>query len=448
MGLFDELKRRNVYRASMLYAASAWLLVQVVTAISPYFHIAEWVVRWIVVAAVIGFPLWVAFAWFYELTPEGLKRESEIGSHDAITRRTGGKLDFAIIGVLALAVVLLLTDRFVLRHGVNSEGASPVSAPVADRKSVAVLPFENLSGRDEDAYLADGLQEEVLNALARLRDIKVISRTSVMEYRGKGHNVREIGQRLGVGTVLEGSIRREGDTLRLTVQLIDARDDRHLFATNYDRDMTHVLELQSAVARQVAEALSATLSRVERGELDRVATNSGDAYDRYLRAAALYGRPVPNDDAGVVEPIRLLGEALRFDPDYADAWALLSQARVWAFFRSQVPADGEAAREAFERALALDPQLPEAKLARGLYAMYVTKNLDQALDDLGAVVRLRPSSSTAQTALGFALRRRARFAEAIEHQTRAVELDPLNENNYTHVLTTLQGLRRFPRPSS
>ena len=192
-----------------------------------------------------------------------------------------------------------------------------------------------------------------------------------MEYRGKTHNVREISQRLGVRLILEGSIRRDGNTLRLTVQLIDARDDHHLLAANYDRDLAHVLNLQSAVARQVAEALAATLSAYERGELDRVGTNSGDAYNRYLRAVALYRQPVPDDETGLVEPKQLLEEALRFDPDYADALALLSQANTWRHFYSPRLADGVAARQAFERALTIDPQLPEARLARGLYAMYV-----------------------------------------------------------------------------
>lgn len=358
-------------------------------------------------------------------------------------------------GLIAATLALLVAGAaaFGIWYGTASRdrpgaAASPATgaatAAATDRKSVAVLPFENLSGRAEDAYLADGLQEEVLNALARLREFKVISRTSVMEYRGKTLNVREIGQRLGVGTILEGSIRRDANTLRLTVQLIDAHDDRHLLAANYDRDMTHMLDLQSAVARQVAEALAGTLSRAERGELERVATNNGDAYDRYLRAAALFRRPAPGDDAGIVEPIRLLGEALQFDPDYADALALRAQAHVWAFFNTAAPAEGAAARLDFERALAIDPQLPEARLARGLHAMYVARNLDQALADLGEVVQLRPSSSAAHDALAFALRRRARFAEAIEHQLHASELDPLNQALYAHAVTTLLGLRRYP----
>ena len=350
----------------------------------------------------------------------------------------------AVIGAAIVAAAVVAAAAWQPWRAGTLPAAPAAAVAAADRKSIAVLPFANLSGRAEDAYLADGLQEEVLNALARLRDMKVISRTSVMQYRDQTRNAREIGERLGVGTILEGSIRRDGNTLRLTVQLIDSRNDNHLLAANYDRDMTHVLELQSAVARQVAEALSATLGRAERGELDRVGTNSGDAYDRYLRAVALYRRSAPSDVDGLVEPMRLLGEALDFDPDYADALALLSQARTWTFFGAHRAADGEAARQAFERALAIDQQLPEAQLARGLYAMYVTENLDLALADLTAVVQRRPSSSAAHDSLAFALRRRARFAEALEQQLRALDLDPLNQIYHHSILTTLQALRRFP----
>jgi TolB-like protein len=320
--------------------------------------------------------------------------------------------------------------------------ASPAAA--LDPKSIAVLPFANLSGRPEDAYLADGLQEEVLNALARVRDLKVISRTSTLEYRGKTVIVREIGQRLNVGTVLEGSVRREGNTLRLTVQLIDANNDRHLFAANYDRDMAKLLQLQSAVARQVAEALSATLTKGERGEMDRVGTNNGDAYDRYLKAVALFRRPAPNDEDGIVEPRRLLEEATRLDPDYADAQALLSRVHTWAYFFGRRAEDGTAARKAYERALAIDPKLADAQLARGMYAMYVTTDIDQALADLSAALQSRPNSAEAHQVLGFALRRRGRMQEALEHFERAADLDPLNETYGESPVVTLIALRRWP----
>jgi TolB-like protein len=318
------------------------------------------------------------------------------------------------------------------------------SASVADRNSIAVMPFDNLSGRAEDAYLADGLQEEILNALARVRTFNVISRTSVMEFRGNTRSVREISRRLNVGSVLEGSIRRDGNTLRLTVQLIDARDDRHILAVNYDRDLAHILDLQSAVARQIADALRATLTQIERRELDRVATNNGDAYDRYLRAVAAFKIPVPDDESGMVEPRRLLEEAVRLDPGFSDALALLSQADTWAYQGSQLSGAGARAAKSLERALAADAQLPEVRLARGLYSLYVLDNLDQALVDLDAVVRVRPNSSRAHAALGFALRRRGHIEMALSHFQRAWDLDPLNETYPTMVATTLLGLRRFP----
>ncbi len=321
---------------------------------------------------------------------------------------------------------------------------SPVPAALS-RKAIAVLPFENLSGRPEDAYLADGLQEEILNALARLRDLKVISRTSVKEYRGKDLNIRKIGERLGVGTIVEGSVRREGNTLRLTIQVIDARDDSHLLATSYDRELSKVLDLQSAVARQVAEALSATVTRKERGEMDRVATNNGDAYDRYLRAVALFRQPVPGDDGGLIEPTRLLEEAVRLDPNYADAYALLSQANTTRYVLiAERPEFGVAAKQNLERAYALDPQSPDAQLARGLYTLYVSKNPAQALTDLAAVVKLRPNSAPAHNAYGFALRRAGRMDEALEHLVRAWDLDPLNLAYDSPGIVTLIGLRRYP----
>jgi len=321
--------------------------------------------------------------------------------------------------------------------------AHPAARPANDLKSVAVLPFANLTGRAEDAYLADGLQEEILNALARVRDLKVISRTSAGEFRGATSNVREVGNRLGVGAVLEGSVRREGQKLRLTVQLIDARSDRHLMAADYDRDLAHILGLQSEVARKVADALAATLGNYERGELERVGTNNGDAYNLYLRAVAQWRQPTATDDLGVTESRRLLEEAVRLDPDYPDALALLSQACTWNFFDLRHAADGQCARRNYERALARDPKLPEARLARGIYAMYVAEDIDQALVDLEAVVRQRPSAAEAHSVLGYALRRRGQFDQAIVHFTRAWDLDPLNHGYDSGTFITLAGLRRF-----
>jgi TolB-like protein len=360
--------------------------------------------------------------------------------------RRGRKWPTAILGLIA--VVALIIAALTIRHGreppkVSAATAAASNPAAPSPKSIAVLPFQNLTGRAEDAYLAAGLQEEILNALARVRDLKVISRTSASEFHGDNSNVREIGQRLGVGSVLEGSIRRDGNALRLTVQLIDARDDRHLLAENYDRDLEHILGLQSAVARKVADALSATLTRYEQGALDRVATNNGDAYNLYLRAVALWRQPAPNDFLGVRASKPLLEQALRLDPDYSDALALLSQADTWNYFNLRHAADAAGAKQAYERALQLDPQLPEARLARGLYQMYVVGDPAQANADLSAVVKLRPNSAEAHAVCGFALRRLGRFDEALQYIQRAWDLDPLNVA-YGPPLVTLFGLRRYP----
>ena len=349
------------------------------------------------------------------------------------------------IVAIAIAGVLLGTHRSAetpSAPGPSTQASPP--PPAASPKAIAVLPFENLSGRPEDAYLADGLQEEILNALGRMRDLTVISRASTREYRGAAHNVREIGRRLGVGSVLAGSIRHEGNTLRLTVELVDARDDRQVFAVNYDSDLGHVLDLQSKVARKVADALSATLTQYERGELERVPTSNGDAYDRYLHAVALMRQEAPDDELGVVEPKRLLHEAIALDPEFADAWALLSQAHGWTYFATSKADEGAAAKDAFERAFAIDPELADARLARGIYELYVARDLDGAIADFTEYSKLRPSSGVAEAMLGFALRRKGRFDEAIAHFDRAWVLDPLNEAYSGGTLTTLLALRRYP----
>ena len=226
------------------------------------------------------------------------------GAQPVARSPAGGRRVRALAAVLGVAAIAALGAGTWLLRGTGPAGGRVPAMPLADPKSIAVLPFENLTGRADDAYLADGLQEEILNALARIRDLKVISRSSVVLFRGARPAMHEISARLGVGTVLEGSVRRDGNTLRLTTQLIDARNDSLLLATNYDRDLGHILGLQSEVARAVAEALTATLTAVERGELERAGTNNGDAYRNYLKAVALYMQSVPGDDLGVIEPAR------------------------------------------------------------------------------------------------------------------------------------------------
>src|SRR5262244_2673288 len=219
--LFTELKRRNVIRATILYLGAVWALAQGISQLGPSVGAPEWATRWFLVAAGIGFPFWIAFAWFYEFTPEGLKRESEIDPAESITHHAGRKLDFAIIGVLTIAVVLLLTDRFVLRHGVNEKIAV---------ESIAVLPFVNMSEDKANEYFSDGISEELLNLLSKIPQLKVTARTSSFAFKGKEIGIPEIARALHVAHVLEGSVRKAGNSVRITAQLIKAGSDTHLWS--------------------------------------------------------------------------------------------------------------------------------------------------------------------------------------------------------------------------
>src|SRR6185503_20990177 len=233
--ILTELKRRNVIRPAILYVGAVWALAQGISQLGPSVGAPGWATRWFLVAAAIGFPFSIAFAWFYEFTPEGLRRESEIAPAESITRHTGRKLDFAIIGVLVVAVVLLLTDRFVLRHGVNQTTTAPIS-----EKSLAVLPFENRSRDPDNAYFAEGIQDEILTRLSKIADLKVISRTSMQHYKSAPENLPEIARQLGVAHILEGSVQKSGNAVRVNVQLIKAANDSHLWADSFDRKLTDI----------------------------------------------------------------------------------------------------------------------------------------------------------------------------------------------------------------
>ena len=249
---FVELKRRNVIRAAVLYLSAVWALAQGIAQLGPSLGMPEWGTRWFLVAACIGFPFWLAFAWFYEWTPEGFKREHEVEAHESITHHTGRKLDLAIIGVLAVAVVLLLTDRFVLRHGVNQAAAAP-------EHSIAVLPFVDMSPRKDQEYFSDGMSEELLNLLAKVPHLQVTARTSSFSFKGKNLEIPEIARQLHVAHVLEGSVRKSGNQLRITAQLIHAADGYHVWSETCDRRLDDVFAIQDEIAAKVVRELKVTL---------------------------------------------------------------------------------------------------------------------------------------------------------------------------------------------
>ena len=356
MSLISELKRRNVFRAAAFYAASAWLLVQVATQVFPFFHVAEWVVRWIVIAAVIGFPFAMLFSWFYEWTPHGIERESEVEQDASITRETGKKLDRWIIAILGMAVVLLLADVFVPHQDPGKTATADAAA-----KSIAVLPFVNMSGDPKNDYFSDGITEEILNALAQIHGLKVAARTSAFAFKGKDQDLRKIGGALDVATVLEGSVQRQGDDVRITAQLIDSRNGYHLWSQTYDRKLTNVFAVEDEISKAIAEKLQAQLGG---GARTNEGTHDVQAHELYLRGLTLLAAR----GAGLRDAADAFRQAVAIDPTYAQAWASLAQALVlvhnWHF-----DSEGTAMHEAniaVQRALELDPDIATAHVALGI----------------------------------------------------------------------------------
>ncbi|MGH8212433.1 MAG: hypothetical protein ACREPP_04275, partial [Rhodanobacteraceae bacterium] len=283
MNLFDEMKRRNVLRAAVLYIGAAWALAQGGAQLLPFFGVPDWGVRWIVVAAAIGFPFWIALAWFYEFTPQGLKRESAIGTSPSVARAAGKRLDRWIMAVLALAVVLLLTDVLVGRRSAN-----PVSEAVPF-KSIAVLPLINASDDKDEQYFSDGLSEDLITALSQFAGMKVISRNSAFQFRGTNDDAKTIGAKLGVAHLLEGTVQRAGDVVRITAELINAADGSTVWSQHYDRPYKDLFKLQDDITQAVADALKAKLLTTPgvAAQSDRPPSGNLDAYDDFLLATFL-----------------------------------------------------------------------------------------------------------------------------------------------------------------
>src|SRR5437773_6665016 len=298
---FTELKRRNVYKVAVAYAVVGWLLVQVTTQVFPIFEIPNWASRLIVLAIIIGFPIALVIAWAFELTPQGLKRTEDVDLAAQGNRKSHAWIYIVIVGA-AFSIGLIFVGRYTARNTVSAP-RTEAAATAIPQKSIAVLPFENLSDDKNAAYFADGIQDEILTKLASIADLKVISRTSTAKYKSKPEDLKTVSQQLGVGTVLEGSVQKAGDKVRVNVQLIDARADSHLWAKSYDRDMKDVFAVESEVAQEIADSLKAKLSPAEASTLATAPTKDTAAYDLFLkgesqlRAANAYLRPEPYDQA-------------------------------------------------------------------------------------------------------------------------------------------------------
>src|SRR5438552_3303751 len=288
---FAELKRRNVYKVAIAYAIVAWLLIQAASILFPTFEAPAWVMKVFVTAIILGFPVALIFAWAFEITPEGIKRAEDVSPNESITRHTGRKLVWITVALAIIAAGLFAFQ--LLRSKPAATAASPTTSSPSGvatipEKSIAVLPFENLSDEKQNAFFTDGVQDEILTDLAKIADLKVISRTSVMQYRsGAPRNLREIGQQLGVAHLLEGSVQRAANRLRVNAQLIDARNDAHLWAQTYDRDLADVFAIQSKIAKAITDQLQAKLSPNEKKAIEQPPTTDLAAFDLYSRAKTL-----------------------------------------------------------------------------------------------------------------------------------------------------------------
>src|ERR1700719_3699400 len=328
---FAELKRRNVYKVAVAYAVASWLLIQVATQVFPFFEIPNWAVRLVVLLLIAGFPVALIFSWAFEITPEGIKRESEIESDKSITHHTGRKI---VALTIALAVVAAGLLAFQLFRGksttplTNIAGqANPISA-----KSAAVLPFENLSDEKSNAYFADGIQDEILTRLSKIASLKVISRTSTQKYKSAPDNLREIGRQLGVANLLEGSVQRAANAVHVNVQLIRASTDEHLWAESYNRKLDDVFGVEGEVASAIADQLNAKLSGTEQKAVTDKPTQNTAAYDAYLRGLSIEHNQYSYD--AYQKAAHEYTEAIQLDPNFAFAWARLAVLRSFLFFNA------------------------------------------------------------------------------------------------------------------
>jgi len=418
--LLSELKRRNVLRAAALYVGTVWLLAQVVTQLGPVFDTPAWVARWFLAGSAVGFPFWIALAWFYELTPDGWKRESDVAPGDSIRQLTGHRLDRAIIAVLAVAVVLLLTNTF-MRHREGVASSQGATSAVSER-SIAVLPLVNASNDPDQQFFSDGLSENLINSLSRYDGLKVIGRISAFQFRDSKEDSATIGRKLGVAYLLSGSVQHAGDIVRINASLINAADGTTLWAEHYDRPYKNLFPLQDEIAQSVADVLQAKLlPGTAAKQSDRPPSGNIDAYAAYLRAMQFFYQ------GASLEEIKYQTLATHLDPGYAAAWAHLSVA--WA--RLGFNGSGEKAQAAYrqariaaDKALALAPDLGLAHGALGNLLLGADFDWHGGLAEFRRGIELAPEIGPIHGGYSRALAATGQLHHAISERQRSLSVDP------------------------
>jgi TolB-like protein/Flp pilus assembly protein TadD len=422
---FEELQRRKVYRVAAAYIIAAGFIIQIGSAVFPAWALPNWTLRLVIVLLLVGFPIALILAWAYDITPQGIRSTPAPRTH-----RRRNLVMLIAIGVIGSAVAgFFLFPRASRRHV---------------EKSIAVLPFQNLSDEKENAYFADGMQDDILTNLSKIGDLKVISRMSVMSYRGDAvRNAREIGKALGVATLLEGSVRRIGNRVRVNVQLINANNDEHIWAEDYDRDLTDVFAIQTDLAQKIAFALQAKLSANEKARLDRRPTQDLDAYLLYVQAHDYANRPDRFRETSL-KAEELFEQAIKLDPKFAAAFAGLSMAQSWLYHSFEpTPARREKARLNANESLRLQPNLPEGHLALGFSYYYGDRDYERALAEFEIAKRGLPNEAQAYMAIGAIQRRQGRWVESTANLEKAAELDPKNSSVLLNLGYNYMATRNF-----
>ena len=443
---FAELKRRNVYKVAVAYAIVGWLLVQVATQVFPFLEIPNWVVRLVIAAVAIGFPIALVIAWAFELTPEGLKRTEDVDLAASARQPRKHAWIFVVVVGAALSVGLFFIGRYTARNtasAVRSEAAADSSIP---QKSIAVLPFENLSDDKNAAYFADGIQDEILTKLASIADLKVISRTSTAKYKSKPEDLKTVSQQLGVATVLEGSVQKAADKVRVNVQLIDARADSHLWAKTYDRELKDVFAVESEIAQEIADSLQARLSRAEASTLATAPTKDTAAYDLFLKGE--YEERLADsslDPESFDRAAAWYRQAIARDPKFALAMARLVQNRIQRHWFIERMSEAELAqlRNVAQQAIALAPNLAQLHVALGQFYYHGYRQYERALAEFERALQLQPNASAALEYSGYVHRRQGQWKRCLDELKRALEQNPRDASLAANLAATYIPLRMW-----
>jgi adenylate cyclase len=436
---FSELKRRNVYKVAVAYAVVSWLLIQAASIFFPAFNAPQWAMQVVILVLVIGFPVALVFSWAFEITPEGIVRESEVEAGKSITHHTGRKI-VALTIVLAVIATGLLIFQFLRGRSTSTPRQS--EAATVSSKSIAVLPFDNLSDDKANAYFAEGVQDEILTRLAKVGDLKVIARTSTQKFKSTPENLSDIAKQLGVLNILEGSVQKVNDQVRVNVQLINSMTNAHLWAEIYDRKLTDIFAVESDIAKTIADTLQAKLTGSEKSAIANAPTEDPVAHELYLKGRHFWGLRGEN----LLRAVDFYNQAIARDPNYALAYAGLGETYILLpYYSGADPKEARPkARAAARKALELNPNLAEAHNALAKIAYTVDIDLQQAIREHQRAIELSPNYASAHHWLGNGpLAGLGRFDEAIAEGRRSVELDPLSAINLVDLADTYMYAHRF-----